>query len=175
MIYFISDHHFGHKNIIEMEQRPFKNVYEMNLYMLNKWNETITNEDTIYYLGDIMYKMSPLKFKNEILNNLNGQIYFIEGNHEKEKYLNIYGDRFIWIKHYYEFNYNYNNKDYFFVLEHYPITSWNRMYRGSIHLHGHNHKIIDYKQITKFNIMNVSVENLNYKPISIIEVIEKFN
>jgi calcineurin-like phosphoesterase family protein len=119
--------------------------------------------------------MSPNKFKNDILNNLKGNIFLIRGNHDKDKYLNIYGDRFIWIKYYHELNYIFEDKEYTFILMHYPISSWNRMYKQSIHLHGHNHKIINYKNITKFNIMNVSVENLNYKPISIEKIIKNFN
>lgn len=71
--------------------------------------------------------------------------------------------------------YNYLGKDYRLILFHYPIASWNGRFRNSIHLHGHTHNSdIDNDDGVFGHILNVSVEHLNYIPISFDEVINKF-
>lgn len=176
MKYFISDHHFGHKAVIHMSNRPFENVFQMNKFMIEKWNETVTNDDEVYYLGDFMYKMNPKKFKYEILDNLNGKIYLIIGNHD-ERYLDKIISRFEWAKDVHYMKHTYEDKEYNFVLFHYPIYSWKGIWRNSIHIHGHTHyntKDVDFKHPMNGNIINVNCELLDYKPISIEEIINRF-
>ena len=54
-IYVTSDLHFGHKNIIKYENRPFNNIEEMDKAIIDLWNETINDEDLIYILGDFSW------------------------------------------------------------------------------------------------------------------------
>ena len=176
MKYFISDHHFGHKAIIQMANRPFEDVFVMNEFMVNAWNSVVTNEDEIYHLGDVSYKMNNNQLK-AILYRLNGKIHLIKGNHDKDKVLNKVGDRFETIQDYKYFQYKYEDKEYNFALFHFPIYSWQGRFRGAIHLHGHTHmNPIDDTTGKDIHghIMNVSVEHLNYIPISIVDVINKF-
>ena len=51
-IFFTSDHHFGHANIIQFSNRPFENVEAMNRAMIERWNEKVSPEDEVYHLGD---------------------------------------------------------------------------------------------------------------------------
>lgn len=51
-IFFSSDLHFGHKNIIKYCTRPFESVEEMNKKLIENWNSVVTNDDTVFFLGD---------------------------------------------------------------------------------------------------------------------------
>jgi calcineurin-like phosphoesterase family protein len=79
MIYFSSDHHFGHSNIIKYCNRPYSSVEEMNEKLIENWNATVKPEDTVYYLGDFSLSTKPVK---EITPKLNGHKLLIPGNHD---------------------------------------------------------------------------------------------
>ena len=57
MVYFTSDLHLGHYGIIEMQNRPFKNVEEMNHILIGNFNAVVQKNDTVYILGDICHHM----------------------------------------------------------------------------------------------------------------------
>lgn len=77
-IFFTSDHHFGHTNIIKFCNRPFNSVDEMDNELIKKWNEKISKEDEVYHLGDFALSSNE-RFK-EIADQLNGTSSFINGN-----------------------------------------------------------------------------------------------
>ena len=77
--WLISDTHFDHANIIDLCARPFVDVDEMNNILMDNWNDTVNKQDKVYFLGDMG---NP---KNYWLNQLNGEIVVIEGNHDKDK------------------------------------------------------------------------------------------
>ena len=54
MIWFTSDLHFNHLNILKYEpkSRPFENVAEMNEALIKNWNDRVKPEDTVFVLGD---------------------------------------------------------------------------------------------------------------------------
>lgn len=172
-IFFTSDHHFLHTNIIEYCKRPFASENEMNTAMIAKWNKTITDNDIVYYLGDfaIEKRNQDEAFRNiqKILTQLRGQKILIAGNHD-EAYLRIYNKYFIEIHNYYELNANGKK----LVLFHYPIEEWNSASKGSLHLHGHQHGV----NIPKKNRLDVGADKHNFIPLSfsrIVEEIEKNN
>lgn len=55
MIYYISDLHFGHGNIIKLCGRPFQDLEEMNNVLINNWNSKVTNGDKVYIIGDLFF------------------------------------------------------------------------------------------------------------------------
>jgi len=82
MIYFTSDHHFEHRNIISYCKRGYESAHEMNEDLIRIWNETITRRDEVYYLGD--FGLGSKEVLKSILKRLNfKRITLVKGNHDK--------------------------------------------------------------------------------------------
>ena len=81
-IFFTSDSHFCHSNIIKFCDRPFKDVEEMNEILIDNWNKTVGPNDIIYHLGDFCFAGSAEW--HSILGRLNGRIHLILGNHDEK-------------------------------------------------------------------------------------------
>ena len=79
-IWFTSDTHFGHKNIIKFSERPFSDVEEMDEVMIRRWNEVVGKDDTVYHLGDFAF-LSTGKLR-QLISRLNGKICLVNGNHD---------------------------------------------------------------------------------------------
>jgi len=79
-IWFTSDTHFYHKNIIKFTNRPWNTVEEMNNALINNWNEVVKPNDTVFHLGDFAFTSNGNWKK--LINELNGKIYLILGNHK---------------------------------------------------------------------------------------------
>ena len=56
MNYFTSDLHLGHRNIIRLCNRPFATIEEMDETLIRNWNAKVTNGDTVYILGDLLFR-----------------------------------------------------------------------------------------------------------------------
>ena len=86
-IYFASDYHIGHQNVIRFDGRPFKDLQEMHLTLIENWNSVVQDEDIVFYLGDFAFKDrgEDVWFRKQ----LNGKIYFIMGNHDKVRNISI--------------------------------------------------------------------------------------
>ena len=94
-VFVISDTHFGHKNIIKFTDwegkrlRDFRDLNEMNNYMIEKWCSVVTAADKVYHLGDFTF--SPIGF--EIMKALPGKKRLVMGNHDSypaERYLEVF-------------------------------------------------------------------------------------
>ena len=79
-VYFTSDTHFYHSNIIGFCKRPFKNVEDMNETLIENWNRVVSQDDIVFHLGD--FCMGGSHEWTKILNRLNGKIYLTLGNHD---------------------------------------------------------------------------------------------
>ncbi len=161
--FLISDTHFDHANIIKYTKRPFKNVEEMNEALVKNWNETVGENDTVYFLGDMAYGKGsrPARYW---LSKLNGNIVFIEGNHEKVGKTQSFSPAQ---------NVVLNYKGEKFLLIHDPgiKVDWNGW---KIHGHVHNNDLENYPHINKERkTINVSVELIGYKPINLDKIIER--
>jgi len=173
MIYFTSDTHFNHSNIINLCGRPFDNIEQMNNLMIQNWNSCVTDDDDIYILGDFMFKGSGID-ANKFIQRLNGRKYLIRGNHDKyaedETFII---DNFEWIKDYYVLNY----KKIKIILFHYPILEWDGYFGDTIHLHGHVHNCgKNPEQKKRMSVLgkravNVGVDVNNFSPVSIEKIL----
>lgn len=81
-IFWTSDTHFSHNNIIKYCRRPFNNVEEMNEALIKNWNSVVKPNDIVFHLGDFMF--GNINRFWEYRSRLNGKIYFIHGNHDYE-------------------------------------------------------------------------------------------
>lgn len=169
-IYFTSDTHFGHANIIKYCNRPYVNHWEHDEDLINRWNKVVKKNDHIYHLGD--FGLAAPGYLIEIMKRLNGKIYFIRGNHDKNTFaaLKKY-NRFEWAKDYFnlkvmdpEVSEGYQR----LFLIHYPMISWESSHRGSWNLHGHHHGV--KMDNTRCVHLDVGVDKHDYYPISYEEV-----
>lgn len=168
MIYFISDTHFGHKNIIEYTSRPYLNVHEMNVALTENWNSVVTANDTIYHLGDFAFK-SKAKIK-DLLRKLNGNIIFIRGNHDHRELTSACNELDIPIYDYLKIKIEDDEIGIQkLILFHYPMITWDEKERGSWQLFGHCHNSLPRERLHPSQ-MDVGVENINYTPILYEEV-----
>ena len=167
MIYYTSDLHLGHANIIKLCNRPFSDVDEMNAVLISNWNNRVTNGDTVYICGDLMFRSAtdPELF----LKSLKGKKHLIPGNHDSA-----------WMKkvplsQYFESVENlmvFSNGKHKITLCHYPMMSFDGKYL--IHGHIHNNKNDTYWHLlqTMDNVLNASVEINNYAPVTFDELVE---
>ena len=79
--FFVSDTHFGHKNINRLANRPFDSVEEMNEVVARRWNETVDINDTVYHLGDVA--LGKIDDSLSVISRLNGIKHMITGNHDR--------------------------------------------------------------------------------------------
>lgn len=82
-IYFISDTHFNHANVIAYSSRPFADVPTMNEALIAAWNEVVSPSDTVYHLGD--FAMGDRTLIPAILARLNGNLIMVAGNHDNKR------------------------------------------------------------------------------------------
>ena len=79
-LFFISDLHFNHANIINLANRPFKDVLEMNKTLIENWNSIISKNDTVFILGDFCFGQASVWQK--VITQLAGDKVLILGNHK---------------------------------------------------------------------------------------------
>ena len=174
-ILFTSDLHFGHKNVIKYDKRPFENIQEMDEEIIIRWNKKVNKDDIIYILGDISWYKD--EKTAELLSRLNGKIILVKGNHDKigpltRRYISQIYD-------YLEINVD----DKRVVLSHYPIHFFNHHHHNAIMLHGHVHNSKEAEYVLKYrdflrseglvcNLYNVGCMEWNYEPVTLEEILD---
>lgn len=177
-LFFTSDTHFFHNNIIKYCDRPFTTAEEMNEFMIEEWNKVVPKDGVVFHLGDVSLTANP-KELYDVLQRLNGEIYLIIGNHEndalgkvynKQIWRGIYDIAEIFIK---DPEITYGEQH--IVMCHYPMVVWNGSHRGSWQLFGHVHGGLSNKGVINHpaSAMDVGVDCHNYRPISYQEVKEQ--
>lgn len=156
-VYFTSDHHFGHKLIIDFESRPFGGTEDMNRTMIANWNAAVGMEDTVFHLGD--FSFMNLEDTRRIVSALHGYKILILGNHDRGR------GRSWWLEAGFDevSEYPLIYKE-FFMLSHEPMYMNRHMPYVNVHGHIHGQK---YEGKHHFNIC---VEHWNYTPLSFEQI-----
>lgn len=178
--FYISDLHIGHKAIRRLDNRPFSSDEEMNTAIIENWNSTVEDNDTVYILGDYCFKADQ---GYNVLKQLKGHKVLILGNHDR---LNDNSkELFDLIENQKEIVDTIEAETRRVILSHYPIASFNKMFRGAIHLYGHVHNNPDYDVIKDYYTMaseklGIEIQAYNcgcmlgymsYTPRTLIEII----
>jgi calcineurin-like phosphoesterase family protein len=158
MIWFTSDQHFSHYNIIEHCGRPFNTVEAMNRAIIDNFNALVNPLDEIYHLGD--FTMKGIDHATRYLEALNGTHYHIIGNHDRK---NMQRAGFKWSKDVHMLKYG----ELRVWLSHYSHRSWPKKHYGSIHLYGHSHGLLEFLP----HSVDVGVDAHDFKPISIEDAV----
>jgi calcineurin-like phosphoesterase family protein len=172
--FFIADTHFNHSDIINYCNRPFTSSQDHTNRLIENWNSVVKDEDTVFVLGDFFFFHNPKEWDLEstgtfiseinkcirILFQLKGHKRLIKGNHDVISDAE-YGE--IGFEFVSPYPIIYNN---FFILSHEPLLlSQTTPY---FNLYGHVHN--DTRFTDTATSKCVSVERLNYTPISLERV-----
>lgn len=155
-IWFTSDLHFNHKNVIRFCNRPFNDVKEMNEYLINKWNETVGENDIVFILGDFNWFPSS-KSNLSLFKKLNGkEIYIIPGNHDDENEFDTTLEKLprvhlcsdivhVYFEDSTEGCSMLPRKICEIALCHYPLMTWSHRNNKAINLFGHIHSTPEHR------------------------------
>lgn len=164
--WFTSDFHLSHSLMLRPEvcDRPWNTVDEMDQALIESVNNYVKSNDILYFLGDFAFKRE----KVELLSKLNGQVFFIYGNHDKKIQTNILKEmkNIVWWGNIKDIKLD----DQKITLCHFMMSSWNCSHWGAWHLYGHHHK--DVSTNSQGKTMNVGVDLNNYNPIHFDQVKE---
>jgi len=160
-IFFIGDTHFGHRNILTFLRedgtplRNFPSIEEHDEHLVERWNSVVRDEDTVYHMGDVVMNRRCLP----IVYRLKGKKILIRGNHDTAPTTEL-------MQYFEEIYGTHNFKD--MILSHVPIAK-ECLDRFGVNVHGHLHG----GSMNDPKYYNVSVEQINYTPISLEQLREK--
>lgn len=155
-VWFTSDLHFSHKNILKHCENRLKafgideNCNEDEKIMLHDkllvkmWNKTIAKKDTVYILGD--FSFANADDTKKIVSKLNGNKFLITGNHDNSSLkLSNYFKQIVQMKEitFKKDNFDFLQEDFYVFCCHYAMLTWNRKHYGVCQLMGHSHGRMD--------------------------------
>lgn len=176
-LFFTSDTHFFHNNIIRYCKRPYETPEEMNEDFIKRWNEVITDDDTVFHLGDVVFGSSE-KWES-ILSRLKGKKVLLYGNHDQGVSTDILDKYFIWHGKQAKIKIGHH----IIYLQHFPYLCFDGAWNGAKatwQLFGHVHTSEKCQQgldVQRMKLLfpcqyDVGVDNNNYTPVSFTKVKE---
>lgn len=182
MIWFSSDRHFDHKNIIKYCQRPFavdrmnptqEEAKAMSEFLIAEHNKLVKPDDTYFDMGDVAY-CTTYDRALECWRRLNGKKHLITGNHDQlmaevhanhpELFAGYYALPDPSVKCIVEKQI----EGQIIIMSHYALREWHHDLRGTWHLFGHTHAFLP----PFGKSMDVGVDAMNYRPVSFDEIKE---
>ena len=158
-IFFVADTHFGHEAMIRFENRPFKDIRDMEQKIIKNWNETVAQEDRVFVLGDFAF--GDKAEVTRLCRSLNGKKTLVLGNHDTQS-----------PGWYRECGFDEASAwpiiiEGFWILSHEPLYINENMPYANIF--GHVHGNPTYKDFCRQSIC-VCVERSGYRPISFEDI-----
>lgn len=190
--FFTSDTHFGHARILELSNRPFKDVTHMNEMLVHNWNALVRPDDTVYHLGDVA--LGSIEDSLKYIQRLNGYKILIVGNHDRmfppmskmrEDKIASWTERYKAAGFDEVYDYRYFKKgDYGFNLSHFPysgdshgeerFTEYRQFDMGIPLIHGHTHENKKFSLSRKGTPqIHVGVDAWEFAPVSLQAVIDE--
>ena len=169
MIYVSSDHHFSDFNFLKYNPERLykygKSISIIDKLLIEEQNTQITNNDTVYYLGDL--SKASISETLKIIQRLNGNIKLLMGNHDTFKKTGEMIPNKLEILNNGVYRLEY--KRILFNLFHYPLKDQPDFFENSIHLHGHTHGQLQYDK----RAFDVGYDFNDYKFLSLDSIINK--
>lgn len=168
MIYYTSDLHLGHANVIRHRNRPFSSVEEMDAVLISNWNKKVHKNDTVYIVGDFIFRNTlPTE---QYLVQLKGKKHLIVGNHDKQ-----------WMKQIDSVQFfesispmlTIHDCEYLVTLCHYPLMTWpGGKDAYMVFGHIHNNRDLDFWPLiaAKDHMLNAGVDVNGFAPVSLDEM-----
>ena len=157
-IFFYADPHFGHYNIIKYCNRPFSTVEEMDKLLIKNYNSVITDEDTVYIVGDLSLKSNQqMNYYQSLIRRLKGKKHLILGNHDSLKPFTYVNNIGFWSVH---TSLEITIEGIELVLNHDPCVHC--LCNDKILICGHVHNLFKIQK----NVINVGVDVWNFTPVS---------
>lgn len=171
-IFFTSDLHFGHKNIIKFCKRPWATTEEMDEALIERWNSVVGADDIVFDLGDFAFATNG-RWK-ELIQRLNGEHYLVLGNHDVTRWP---GDKIMEMFKRVEHQMIVKIDGRYVYLNHYPYLCYGGSWKGPQNsvwqLFGHVHSGPGITGTDTERLVNVfpyqydvGVDNNNYTPVS---------
>ena len=182
-LFFTSDTHFSHTNIIKHCFRPFKTEQDMDERLIHNWNSVVKPNDIVFHLGDFLFYNGGNRVTTEVteayLKVLNGHKHLIMGNHDGRAITRAKGwesvQDVLMVKAYGKQK---------IILNHFCQLVWDKSHYGAWHLYGHSHgtlgksndlhrysKLIHFL-VERMKIHDVGIDNNDYTPVSYEQVVE---
>lgn len=155
--FYIADMHLGHKSCLQFDNRPFSSIEEMDEALIDNWNACVTKNDTVYILGDFIWKSEDDYIS--YTKRLHGQKILIVGNHD---HINRYTPQvrkcFQDIRTYYETTDSRKH----IIMSHYPMPFHKKDYLKECYmLYGHVHCSHEYDRL---KIIRANIKASHTKP-----------
>jgi calcineurin-like phosphoesterase family protein len=181
-VWVTSDTHFGHGNICrgvtnwrmpdgsipEAQTRNFLTLDKMNDAIVNNINEVVGQDDVLVHFGDWSFG----GFENiEILRNriFCKEIHLILGNHDHHIDRNRENCQSLFTSVQWFLQLSYMGET--IECMHFPISSWNSLRKGRIHLHGHCH-LPHHAKISNGRRMDVGMDgHPEFRPYDLLREI----
>ena len=179
-VFFIADLHFGHKDVIPFDKRPFRDVEEMEAEMIRRWNARVLDRDHVFVIGD-MFGGVNTSHAGEIVHALNGKIHLIRGNHDPRG--EVFESLFEEVKISKQIQVRVRGEKQRVIMRHRLLPVFKGSDEGVVHLYGHTHaSLVSHAEDEYIRIMNwlgvplqafnVGACRLNYEPKTLEEILE---